>query len=165
MLNIILQGTPCDDGNPITVDDTCDGYGLCEGFDPCEGVVCRPLTQCFAKGVCVNGVCTTPMLPDNTLCDDKRPDTYHSICVNGFCGGTLPCVDTCIAWQNKVDIKKILCFPALFSLDRLYKKNLIIDYAVKTLVGETTDFGLRSLSDREGWLAAASSVERIDHVL
>ncbi|MCB9868128.1 MAG: hypothetical protein H6816_16000 [Phycisphaerales bacterium] len=87
-------GTPCNDGNPCTVNDViqpdcgCAGTPMnCDDGNPCT------------IDTCVNGVCVhTPM-----NCDDGNPCTIDT-CVNGVCVHTPmncddgnPCtIDTCV---------------------------------------------------------------------
>jgi hypothetical protein len=84
------NGTACDDGNPCTQTDTCQG-GTCVGGNP---VVCTASDQCHAAGVCdtTTGQCTNPAKPDGTACTDEdactQTDTYQA----GVCTGANPVV-------------------------------------------------------------------------
>jgi hypothetical protein len=55
--------------------------------NPCILVVCQPLDQCHAAGVCTNGVCSNPAVPDGKPCDDINPFTMFDVCQAGVCGG------------------------------------------------------------------------------
>ncbi len=85
------SGTGCDDGNPCTATDTCDGVGTCTGTgNPCEdGLsctddICDPTTGgctntlhatwCLIGGVCRSGGFTNPG-NDCEHCDATRDTT------------------------------------------------------------------------------------------
>eukprot|EP01059_Diplonema_ambulator_P033327 TRINITY_DN6904_c0_g3_i1.p1 TRINITY_DN6904_c0_g3~~TRINITY_DN6904_c0_g3_i1.p1 ORF type:complete len:2380 (+),score=806.85 TRINITY_DN6904_c0_g3_i1:47-7186(+) len=103
---------------PIKADDTActnsnNEQGTCTGGDciipdPCDGVVCVPLSQCHLKGTCTNGVCSNPVwTPTQTIdpgnpgtCDDGNQYTINDMCNNGKCVG----IDLCENVQcNSVD--------------------------------------------------------------
>jgi len=87
------DGAACNDGNANTKADQCRS-GICIGKDLCWDVVCNPLTQCYRRGDCANGVCSHPKLPEGTLCDDGNPKTGGDKCDgNANCAGTLDPVD------------------------------------------------------------------------
>jgi hypothetical protein len=60
----VPDGTSCDDGNPATSGDVCNG-GVCGPPNPCNGVVCTPLDSCHLAGVCnpQTGQCSNPAIP------------------------------------------------------------------------------------------------------
>ena len=95
------DGTPCDDGDPTTLDDVCTA-GLCAGVDPCEGVTCTSISQCHGVGECRAGTCTEPELPDGTACDDQDAETYLDVCFAGICAGSIECSGSCVAFTNRV---------------------------------------------------------------
>jgi hypothetical protein len=78
------DGTACNDGNPCTQTDTCQG-GVCTG----SPVVCAPLDQCHTAGTCspATGLCSNPAAPDGTSCDDGNACTTGTTCTAGVCGG------------------------------------------------------------------------------
>ncbi len=82
-------GETCDDGNPCTLQDSCNGAGACGGTPK----VCNspPNTQCYeAGGTCnsANGNCTYSPKPINTACNDGDACTYNDVCNGaGACGG------------------------------------------------------------------------------
>ena len=86
------NGTPCDDRNSNTYDDTCLN-GRCQGRVRCAGVVCTPRSQCQSVGVCDlnTGLCTTPYMPNGSPCDDGRQATREDKCQSGVCVGVLVC--------------------------------------------------------------------------
>ena len=75
------DGTPCDDGDPCTVDDTCMG-GACQGALK----ECAPENDCHDPGVCdpVDGSCSELVKPDGSPCPGG------GVCMDGQCvsGGT-----------------------------------------------------------------------------
>ena len=81
------EGTPCDDGDPCTVDETCSG-GLCEGAAKGCGGVAGPCME----GVCdpETGECGVP-LEDGTVCDDLDVCTARDKCAGGECVGEEIC--------------------------------------------------------------------------
>lgn len=89
----VVDGTLCDDLNPVTVNDSCTN-GVCAGVDPCAGVVCPPTSgQCHVNGTCSNGQCLYTTVPDGQGCDDGDADTVGDGCFAGLCVGTNPCID------------------------------------------------------------------------
>lgn len=66
-------GIPCDDENPCTTNDACDGMGMCEGT-PVNCDDGNPCTQDYCDGT---GQCTH--VPQDNLCDDGIPCT-EDIC-------------------------------------------------------------------------------------
>ena len=86
------NGIPCDDGDPVTVFDSCDD-GTCEGVDLCVGVACTAIDQCHVAGTCdpLTGTCDNPDAANGTPCDDADPVTSSDTCTDGTCEG----VDLC----------------------------------------------------------------------
>jgi len=84
------DGTACDDGDLCTQTDGCRA-GLCSGADP---VICSPLDQCHAAGVCdpQTGSCSDPAAADGTACDDGDPCMQGEVCNAGVCSGASPVV-------------------------------------------------------------------------
>lgn len=112
------NGTPCDDGNPCTVDDTCQN-GVCAGTakncddeNPCTTDTCNPSTGacqntpiqgCIRCGRPGDQPCPKPMdqckqatcvngvcVVENRTgtCNDGNPCTLNDTCQNGACVGT-----------------------------------------------------------------------------
>ena len=79
------DGTPCNDGDACTSPDLCQG-GHCITTD---AVTCTALGQCHAAGVCdpASGVCSNPLEPDGSACDDGNPCTLADECFGGGCEG------------------------------------------------------------------------------
>lgn len=80
---LLADGTSCDDGNACTQTDTClNGY--CSGGNP---VICRPLDECHFTGECntTTGVCTDPIVPDGSFCEDDNLCTTAETCQGGVC--------------------------------------------------------------------------------
>ena len=83
---------PCDDGNPCTEGDSCDG-GVCAGGPPKP---CPPGVDC-QSGACdpETGDCVYAALPDGTSCSDGDACTEPDECLDGGCasGGPASCDD------------------------------------------------------------------------
>lgn len=84
------EGAACDDGDPCTLQDTCNG-GLCKG----KPIDCSSLGDACNLGVCVGGACTKSPVPGG--CNDDNPCTTSDQCVAGLCVGT---VKDCSAWDT-----------------------------------------------------------------
>ena len=84
--SVAPNGTACDDGNACTQTDTCQS-GTCTGSNP---VICTALDPCHDSGVCYTGtgVCSNPAKPDGTACDDGIVCTQTDACQAGVCVGT-----------------------------------------------------------------------------
>ena len=80
-------GTSCADSNACNGTETCDGAGHCQAGTP---VVCTPLDQCHAAGVCstATGLCSNPAKSDGTSCNDGNACTKNDVCKTGACAGT-----------------------------------------------------------------------------
>jgi hypothetical protein len=88
----LADGTPCDDGNPNTLHDSCAG-GVCQpGPLACSpGAACPASDQCHGPGVCdASGACVSPPLVDGSACDDGDPTTIADSCESGVCLGNMP---------------------------------------------------------------------------
>jgi hypothetical protein len=79
------DGAGCDDLDPCTQTDGCLS-GFCQGTDP---TVCTAQDQCHQAGDCdpVTGLCSNPLQPDGTGCDDGNPCTDNDVCTSGTCAG------------------------------------------------------------------------------
>ena len=94
---IANRGTPCNDGESTTLNDTCSTDGTCIGIDPCADVNC-PATQCHGEGSCAMGECQLgDPFAENTDCDDGDAETADDVCnADGECAGVSLCLDiTC----------------------------------------------------------------------
>jgi hypothetical protein len=83
----VAGATPCDDGNPDTVGDTCSG-GKCVG-EPKE---CAKDLDCDDKNACTTqtcdgGFCKASSVQDGAPCDDGDPATTPDKCIAGQCVG------------------------------------------------------------------------------
>ncbi len=78
-----FTGLACDDGNPCTRTDVCEG-GFCVGSDEIE---CMGSDSCHLAGTCdpASGGCTNPPAPDGMECDDNNACTNADSCQNGVC--------------------------------------------------------------------------------
>jgi hypothetical protein len=80
------QGTVCNDNNGGTINDVCDGAGVCAGVPACT----TPPSACHGlPGTYANGVCTYPFKGAGTTCDDANACTTGDVCNGaGTCGGS-----------------------------------------------------------------------------
>ena len=92
--DVCSNGTPCNDGNPCTINDVCSN-GVCKG----EPVVCDQLDECKTTSCSpagVEGNCDQ-IIPINEggNCDDEDACTENDFCSNGAChpGDTIDCND------------------------------------------------------------------------
>jgi cysteine-rich repeat protein len=90
------EGLSCDDANPDTKTDACDGAGTCVG----ETYGCEP-SQCEAASTPNGDGCDLVFKVDGFACDDSDPATADDACDGqGGCAGTpytcdlLQCADT-----------------------------------------------------------------------
>ncbi|MBI5478517.1 MAG: hypothetical protein HY906_06650 [Deltaproteobacteria bacterium] len=95
------NGTTCDDGRACTTGDTCQA-GVCTpalSNCPCStDADCFPLDQCHLAGTCnvSAGLCSNPLKPDDTPCNDASACTTGETCQAGVCGSPTSTV-TCTA--------------------------------------------------------------------
>eukprot|EP00038_Savillea_parva_P031378 m.85805 g.85805 ORF g.85805 m.85805 type:complete len:2894 (+) comp9644_c0_seq1:194-8875(+) len=85
-------GTACSDGDNTTVNDVCNGAGVCAGVDPCTLITCDPVPQCQVRD-CTSGCDALTNAPDGLDCDDGNPATTRDRCNAGQCIGSDPCVE------------------------------------------------------------------------
>jgi hypothetical protein len=80
------NGTPCVNTDACAPNSTCQ-TGICTG----TGITCTPLDQCHDAGTCnhTSGVCSNPVKPDETPCDDGDAATCNDVCIGGTCAGTV----------------------------------------------------------------------------
>ncbi|HEX2875109.1 MAG TPA: hypothetical protein VHP33_27850 [Polyangiaceae bacterium] len=82
----LVDGSPCDDGNKCTQSDGCVA-GKCTGTKP---ITCAALDLCHLVGTCdtKTGVCSDPVAPSTTKCNDGNACTVSEMCDGkGSCGG------------------------------------------------------------------------------
>jgi hypothetical protein len=79
------DGTSCNDGDLCTGTDTCVA-GVCTGTPP---QACTAIDQCHMPGTCnpATGICSNPIKPDGTSCNDGSMCTTGDACTGGACGG------------------------------------------------------------------------------
>ncbi|MEM9463296.1 MAG: hypothetical protein AAGF11_54645 [Myxococcota bacterium] len=84
-------GTPCDDGDPSTVNDACDGWGNCEGEVTCPGGCNNPPTCHVGPGVCLDSAIDGPTCyyhkSQGEICDGGNPCMLAE-CIDGGCTNT-----------------------------------------------------------------------------
>ena len=72
----------CDDGNPCSMWDFCDGYNCSANFGIQGAIACTAgSTTCGTSGSCINGFC-------NNICTDGNACTVNDACAGGSCAGT-----------------------------------------------------------------------------
>ncbi len=82
------DGSSCNDNNPCTTPDTCQGGG-CGGIP----VVCAPPAQCFQPGICdvSDGICDYAPSSAGTSCGDPTSCNGNEICNGaGVCNPGTP---------------------------------------------------------------------------
>lgn len=79
------EHTPCNDANACTATDECLA-GVCTGLDPKQ---CTVKGQCYDLGQCnpTTGVCTDPVKPLGTPCNDGDLCSQTDTCDAGVCKG------------------------------------------------------------------------------
>ena len=84
-INTLVEGVDCNDDSLCTT-DSCDEFAQECVNDP---VVCVPIDSCHGTGTCDpgTGLCSSPALPDGTICDDGDPATCYEECDGGVCSG------------------------------------------------------------------------------
>ncbi len=87
---VLPDATPCDDGDACTQVAACQN-GMCAGSAP---LICPPPDQCHFGGACnaQTGVCSNPVMPDMSPCDDGDACTQSDVCINGACTAGAPVV-------------------------------------------------------------------------
>ncbi|MBW2699390.1 MAG: hypothetical protein JRF33_01115, partial [Deltaproteobacteria bacterium] len=85
--------TNCDDSDPCTYDDACDGAGACLGTT----IICEDeLGVCSLNRDCDGSASCLESFPDaNTSCDDAEPCTHTDVCdgTGGCIGTPIDCTD------------------------------------------------------------------------
>jgi hypothetical protein len=102
------DSTACDDGNPCTENDTCQGGVCTPGTQIANCVTCsnaadcpQPSSQC-QQAVCTQaGICAVENKPNNTACDDGNPCTNNDKCQGGVCVGTQ--IANCVTCSNAAE--------------------------------------------------------------
>eukprot|EP01060_Flectonema_neradi_P017523 TRINITY_DN243_c0_g2_i6.p1 TRINITY_DN243_c0_g2~~TRINITY_DN243_c0_g2_i6.p1 ORF type:complete len:2426 (+),score=729.35 TRINITY_DN243_c0_g2_i6:57-7280(+) len=99
---IQADGTPCDDGSDLTVDDSCQ-MGKCVGIDKCANVDCSLNVTSCTTASCDHqtGLCDVVNKPDGTQCDDSMVRTINDQCTGGVCTGTDLCKGVTCAPANQ----------------------------------------------------------------
>ncbi|MDX2024714.1 MAG: hypothetical protein SF187_31010 [Deltaproteobacteria bacterium] len=84
------DGTTCNDNNACTQTDSCQ-KGTCTGSNP---ITCATPDQCHTAGTCnpSTGVCSNPVKPNGSTCNDGNACTQTDTCQSGTCTGANPLV-------------------------------------------------------------------------
>eukprot|EP01045_Picozoa_sp_COSAG04_P012330 COSAG04_NODE_827_length_10036_cov_6.659455_5_plen_599_part_00 len=86
------EGTACDDGDPLTKDDSCDDRGVCAGVECASDAECVASSACKVAGMCQDGRCTAETdAADGTACNDDNALTKDDSCSGGTCSGVPLC--------------------------------------------------------------------------
>ncbi len=96
----LADDTQCDDGLNCTAGDSCQS-GACEGLE----IQCAASDQCHGVGDCDvgTGLCSDPVLADDTQCDDGLSCTTGDSCQLGMCeGAQIPCDTSDACWLGGV---------------------------------------------------------------
>ncbi len=99
--NPLVNGTPCDDANKCTLNDSCQGGAclgdivLCNDDNPCTIDFCDPVTE----------GCTYEVQPGAKDCEDGDACTVGDTCSDGICvgGETLVCNDGDVCTDDSCD--------------------------------------------------------------
>jgi RHS repeat-associated protein len=86
------DGAVCNDGNACTLTDVC-ASGACTGT---TSVVCAAQDACHVAGSCnpATGMCSNPLAPSGTACDDSTVCNGRELCHSGDCiASTAPLLD------------------------------------------------------------------------
>jgi hypothetical protein len=104
--NGLPNGTSCSDNNACTVGDTCQS-GTCK---PGTAVTCVASDQCHTAGTCApsTGLCSNPIKPNGTSCDDGNACTTGDSCQSGVCLGSGSCGATFSATPATVDFGSLI---------------------------------------------------------
>jgi hypothetical protein len=98
-------GTACDDFDPCTRDDVCQG-GICAGVDEMSPTCTAP-DDCHDAGVCDRQLarCIAPLRADGASCDDGSACTTDDRCDDGRCAGGAPvdCDDDYVCTTDRCD--------------------------------------------------------------
>ena len=70
------HGTVCDDGDPNTAGDACNGQGLCQGSSP----TCPAPSKCISTYQHIGSKCMPVFAGSDAVCDDGNPSTMNDRC-------------------------------------------------------------------------------------
>ena len=81
-----IDGTACNDNNACTTQENCKA-SVCAGG---TAKACTAKGVCYDVGICdaSTGVCSDPLKPLRTQCNDNNNCTQGDLCSNGQCQGT-----------------------------------------------------------------------------
>jgi len=104
--NGLPNGTSCSDNNACTVGDTCQS-GACK---PGAAVTCTASDQCHSAGTCSpsTGLCSNPVKPNGTSCNDGNTCTTGDSCQSGVCVGSGTCGPAFVASPATVDFGSLI---------------------------------------------------------
>jgi fibro-slime domain-containing protein len=134
------DGISCDDGNPCTINDECQGgicsgipkislsisNGGCDDLNPCTNDICDPL-----RGLCLH-------TNNNVSCDDGYFCTVNDRCFNGMCvGEPRQCPDP----QNE-QCKEAVCDEIDNECKFSALNNITCDDSNACTVNDTCNWGL-----------------------
>lgn len=108
------DGAACNDSNPCSQTDSCQA-GVCTGSNP---VACPAIDQCHLAGTCssATGLCSSPVKPNGSACNDGNSCTQTDTCQAGICTGTtsVACAapDQCHTAGTCVPATGVCSYPA-----------------------------------------------------
>ncbi len=103
--NFLVNGTPCNDENPCTIDDACKNK-VCKPGQPRD---CSSLSDQCNVGICdiADGSCKKDPKATGTVCDDENLCTDNDKCISGSCEGVSKnCDDGNVCTVNTCDSEK-----------------------------------------------------------
>ena len=106
-------GTPCESLCLVGGTGTCDASHVCAGA---TAVTCTASDQCHGTGTCSpsTGVCSDPVLPDGTACNDGLSCTQGDTCQSGICAiQSHACAPDCPCDSGGTCTTDTECMPGL----------------------------------------------------
>ena len=107
-------GSPCDDEDPCTIGEVCDGLGQCMGGQAYSCSDGDPCTEDLCDG---QGGCSNPPSPAGTVCDICRVCSEQGECIQAesgaFCSGPDDCSPDGVCDAGGVCLVELSCGQAI----------------------------------------------------